>query len=973
MCAKRYVKAHEESQFDPANFPELFDLTADRITYKKTKKGGQPKSYVLTDPEERVRAEFYGELVEKYQYPSRRIDTEVEVYRRKPEDFADIVVYEDDDLSKPYLVVECKADEVSPGVFEQAIKQAWGNANNLRAPYAAAVAGAVRFAFEAENFELANREKYAINIPVRYGKPIKYRYRKGDPEWDLKPATLDELRNRFQQCHDILWEGGRRNPAEAFDEMSKLMFCKLQDEHLGTPKSKEYKFQIGTHETAAEVAERVRKIYEDSRNLMPHVFRTAIQVSDELIYRVVETLQTTSLYRSDLDAKGRAFEKFLSSVFRGEMGQYFTPRPIVQFMVDMLEPTNKDKVIDPACGSGGFLLYSLEKLQKQADDLFDTPEERRDYWRNWALTCLHGIEINSQISRVAMMGMILHEDGHTNIRCTDALQLYDEVMKYGDTVEIKPAAFTLLMTNPPFGASVKRVTPKAGHPYLDTYELGGKVKEGDTKDRKRDSQKTEILFLERCLDLLAEKGRMGIVLPEGIFNNPSLDYVRGFVEDRAFISAVVSLPPETFLSSGASVKASLLFLTKYSNQEKRRFDAEKAKVTAETIAKYRPERERLEQEYRGRTDCYDRDELRQLLNEIKTAKDQSKQLAAKTKAEKDPARRAALATEFQSAKTRGKKLQGQMKKAITPKDRRRMKELELELRTRLRELQERTLKESRQLLKERFDYPIFVAEGKHVGITATGQEDENELPEIVKAYHRFRINAKRFIKECDEAQSKVDQPNDLLLRLFGIYFLATQRWDAKAARVALYRSAHPDYRPLGEFVEEATELVAPWEEPDKEWPVYGVDNVNGVFFSHRQLGSKFRQKYKRIRKGWFFHNPTRSAVGSLGIVPDVPEDAITSPEYQVWRLTGGFLPEFMAILLRTEAFKRLVRIHRVGAVKERLFVRNLQEIRLPVPSEAEQQQVIKAYRAAMSRLDQARSDVAVSIVKAESAVFGESS
>ncbi len=752
MRAKEYVKADEESQFDPADFPELFDVSASRITYKRTRKGGQPKSYVLTDPEERVRAEFYAELVGKFQYPSQRIDTEVEVYRRKPEDFADIVVYEDDDLTRPYLVVECKADGVSPGAFEQAIKQAWGNANNLRALYAAAVAGAVRFAFEAANFDLGNREKYAINIPVRYGKPIKFRYRKGDPDWDLKPATLDELRNRFQQCHDILWEGGRRNPAEAFDEMSKLMFCKLQDEHLGTAKSREYKFQIGTHETAAEVAERVRKIYEDSRNLMPHVFRTSIQVSDELIYRVVETLQTTSLYRSDLDAKGRAFEKFLSSVFRGEMGQYFTPRPIVQFMVDMLEPTNKDKVIDPACGSGGFLLYSLEKLQKQAEELFDTPEERRDYWRNWALTCLHGIEINSQISRVAMMGMILHEDGHTNIRCTDALQLYDEIMKYGDTVEIKPGAFTLLMTNPPFGASVRRVTPKAGHPYLDTYELGGKIKEGDTKERKRDSQKTEILFLERCLDLLAEKGRMGIVLPEGIYNNPSLGYVREFVEDQAYISAVVSLPPETFVSSGASVKASLLFMSKYSNQERRRFNAEKVKATAETVAKYAPEQERLEQEYRRRIECYDRDEVRQLVDEINTAKNQSKQLAAKVKTKNDPRRREALRTEYQSAKTRVKELLDRMKKTITPKDRRRKNELELELRTKLRKLEERIQQESRRLLKQRFDYPIFMAEAEHVGITATGQEDENEFPEIVKAYRQFKANPNKFMKECERSQ-----------------------------------------------------------------------------------------------------------------------------------------------------------------------------------------------------------------------------
>ncbi len=188
------------------------------------------------------------------------------------------------------------------------------------------------------------------------------------------------------------------------------------------------------------------------------------------------------------------------------------------------------------------------------------------------------------------------------------------------------------------------------------------------------------------------------------------------------------------------------------------------------------------------------------------------------------------------------------------------------------------------------------------------------------------------------------------MQLFAAQFHTLDRWDAKAARVALHRSTHPDFRPLGEFIEEVTELVAPWKEPDKEWPVYGVDNVNGIFFSHRQLGSKFRQKYKRIRKGWFFHNPTRSAVGSLGMVPDVPADAITSPEYQVWRVTSGFLPEFLAIMIRTEAFKRLIRIHRVGTVKERLFVRNLQEITVPVPCLSVQGRIVAAAQSAENEI-----------------------
>jgi type I restriction enzyme S subunit len=194
------------------------------------------------------------------------------------------------------------------------------------------------------------------------------------------------------------------------------------------------------------------------------------------------------------------------------------------------------------------------------------------------------------------------------------------------------------------------------------------------------------------------------------------------------------------------------------------------------------------------------------------------------------------------------------------------------------------------------------------------------------------------------------------MQLFPAQFHTLDRWDAKAARVALHRSTHPDFRPMGEFIEEVAELIGPWEEPDKEWPVYGVDNVNGVFFSHRQLGSKFRQKYKRIRKGWFFHNPTRSAVGSLGMVPEVPDDAITSPEYQVWRVTSGFLPEFLAIMIRTEAFKRLIRIHRVGAVKERLFVRNLREITVPLPPLTEQRRLAQRYVAVIAQVEVAKTN-----------------
>lgn len=234
------------------------------------------------------------------------------------------------------------------------------------------------------------------------------------------------------------------------------------------------------------------------------------------------------------------------------MGQYFTPRTIVEFIVEMLDPSDRDCVIDPVCGSGGFLLYALDRVRKEVEQKLD-PEDARDRWKDFGLYGLFGIEINSQLARVSMMNMIIHEDGHSNIENNDAL---DDPSKFYPRRDIGPGKYTMLMTNPPFGAVVK----DREKDYLRKYELGGKI-----KWRKR--QNTEILFLERCLDFLRPGGKMGIVLPDGILTNSSLQYVRDFITQRAQILAVVSLPQTAFTHYGAGVKASLLFLRKKRDRE----------------------------------------------------------------------------------------------------------------------------------------------------------------------------------------------------------------------------------------------------------------------------------------------------------------------------------------------------------------------------------------------------------------------
>jgi hypothetical protein len=182
--------------------------------------------------------------------------------------------------------------------------------------------------------------------------------------------------------------------------------------------------------------------------------------------------------------------------------------------------------------------------------------------------------------------------------------------------------------------------------------------------------------------------------------------------------------------------------------------------------------------------------------------------------------------------------------------------------------------------------------------------------------------------------------------------------------------ACPNFIPLSTFAAEATELIRPWEESDKQWPVFGVDNVDGVFFNQLQKGSDFNAPYKRVKRDWFFHNPTRANVGSLGIVPEVPEDAITSPEYQVWRITDDTPPGYVATLINTSFFLRLVDIHRVGAVKQRLYVENLLRIVVPAQPTAYMRSIAQRRAQALAAIELARREATKSDMEIEALILG---
>lgn len=501
------------------------------------------------NPEEKVRASYFTELVLDYNYPVTNIDIEVAVPRRTPKDRADIVVYDEDGAE--YLIIECKKDGITDAEFKQAIEQVFGNANSLRAKFASVVAGITRTAFDVAGFKPSERDKNVISdIPKKYGKTPKYKFIKGDKDKDLKEVSREELIKALEKSHDTVWQGGKLAPTTAFDEVSKLLFCKLKDEKT-TKKGETYSFQIGTHESADEIYKRINAIYQKAKKEDAEVFKEDIRLEPKVVYNVVEHLQELAINKIDLDTKGVAFERFMEDFFKGKMGQFFTPREIITFCVEMMNPERSDLVIDPACGSGGFLLNAMDKVRKYAEENYDE-REAWEHWHKFAMNNLYGIEINDQIARVCKMNMIIHDDGHTNIISTDSLKNVDEITKQHEG--FKKNHFDILLTNPPFGAIVKSTEKD----YLDKYELG--------KDKK--NQKTEILFIERCLAFLKPNGKMAIVLPDGILTNSSLQYVRDFLMEKSQILAVVSLPQFAFTHFGAGVKSSLVFLRKKKDNER---------------------------------------------------------------------------------------------------------------------------------------------------------------------------------------------------------------------------------------------------------------------------------------------------------------------------------------------------------------------------------------------------------------------
>lgn len=570
-----------------------FNNDTSRITYVNQKK---ERNY--NTPEEKVQAETFLRLILDYNYPERRIKQFVPVTMGREIKEADIVVYSDDMCLSPLILVECKRQEVSEAEYQQAIEQAYSYAYALPCDvkYVWVTSGIKSDYFEVDKSQ--NTRNQMPDIP-QYGVEsiAQYKYVYGAqyiPEekgkqkfFDLSVIDQSELTRRFKQAHEALWAGGQLNPSEAFDELDKLIFCKIWDERKPRKVGEPYDFQIIIVPKNEEKNEqkrrqkenknlfyRIKSLYEEGRKKDAEVFRDDIRLSPEKIRTVVGYLESVNLSETDLDSKGRAFETFMGSFFRGNFGQYFTPREIVKFIVDVLPIDHDKKVLDTSCGSGGFLLYALNKVREKATEYY--PNYKNDtrqykswftYWHDFAEKNLFGIEISEQISRAAKMNMIIHDDGHTNVITSDGLVSDETVFAKTNNQGFRYGTFDFIITNPPFGSTIRQ----SEQAYLKTYQLGKKEEDWlavkATSENTRDGQSTEVLFIEQDYKFLKEGGYLAIVLPDGILTNSSMQYIRTQIEDWFRIVAVVSMPQTAFAANGAGVKSSVLFLRKWSKGE----------------------------------------------------------------------------------------------------------------------------------------------------------------------------------------------------------------------------------------------------------------------------------------------------------------------------------------------------------------------------------------------------------------------
>jgi type I restriction enzyme M protein len=399
---------------------------------------------------------------------------------------------------------------------------------------------------------------------------------------DLKVPS--DLKSVFRDLRNHLAgnvTGITRDEALA-QQIINLLFCKIYDE-INTGADDVVTFRSGIDEPPREVRKRILGLFDDKvKGDFDDVFdkTDSITIDAESLVYVVGELENYCITEAPRDAVGDAFEVFIGPALRGGEGQFFTPRNVVRMMIDILDPEPGEMILDPACGSGGFLIMALEhawkKMEVQAKAKGWSAVQLDRKKRDIASKCFRGIDKDSFLAKVTKAYMAIIGDGRGGVFCENSL-LPSEDWHHGTRDSIGLGSFKVVLTNPPFGTKI----PIKGERVLTQYELGYKWKK-DKKTSKvektntlHEDQPPQILFLERCLQFLKPGGRLGIVLPEAVFGMPTYEYVVTFLRERTKILGIVSMPEALFKTSGKGgthAKVCVVFIEKMTPKEGEDYD-----------------------------------------------------------------------------------------------------------------------------------------------------------------------------------------------------------------------------------------------------------------------------------------------------------------------------------------------------------------------------------------------------------------
>lgn len=744
------------------------------------------KAWHVSTPEERVRQYYIAILANKYGYSLEQMEQELKVNnpkRGQGKARADIVIWKSEqdkkDKKAAFIVVECKAENVKVRVEDY--YQGFNYASWAHAEFFVTTNEKETKYFNVDPAYLPQKLDEVVAIPT--AKDVDDAARIEQLKDQTKLFTRDEFTKTLRACHNIIRNNDKLSPEAAFDEISKLLFMKIRFERdnkgMKVFTKQEYLDAAQNHEKNVRPGLKGTDLY--ALSYMQFLFRTTkeffkddrlfddkdeINIRENSFIQILEKLETFNLSDTQDDVKGIAFEEFLGTTFRGELGQFFTPRTIVDFMTEILDPQEGEVICDPTCGSGGFLIKAFEyvrekieadirskkdslRLSIEGNDYDALPEDKQvkishsidkmqaalnteldtgiEGSRMYQLSrnCIYGTDANPRMARTSKMNMIMHGDGHGGVHHHDGLLNINGIFE---------ERFDVILTNPPFGQNVdrgqliseadkftdeemkkkykkkygaaydealKQVDDHIGESLLSLYDLGNI------------STLTEVLFMERCLRLLKKGGRMGMVLPEGVLNNKNLQAVREYFEGKAKIILICSIPQDVFIAAGATVKPSLVFMRRFTNDEESEYANCKSEALAEVTALHQAEIDKLEATI-AKADAL----TESLKDDLKKAQTKLKQ------AKKDKKNTTSVETEITTIKK--EQADNRLNKKTAEKE--------------LKGLYKQIDEETKPVVKKKFDYDIPIAKIDDAGITTTGAASEgNQLPQLVDEYSAYRI------------------------------------------------------------------------------------------------------------------------------------------------------------------------------------------------------------------------------------------